>query len=79
MVWYSELLQNFPQFIVIHTLKGFDIVNKAYSDQISNYIKYLAKLFEFSDTESNRSIHHFVSFISCVCPMIVLPVSCNGE
>ena len=28
MVWYSHLFQNFPQFIVIHTIKGFDIVNK---------------------------------------------------
>ena len=29
MVWYSHLLQNFPQFTVIHTVKGFGIVNKA--------------------------------------------------
>ena len=29
MVWYSYLFQNFPQFIVIHTVKGFGIVNKA--------------------------------------------------
>ena len=28
MVWYSQLFQNFPQFIVIHTVKGFGIVNK---------------------------------------------------
>ena len=28
MVWYSHLFQNFPRFIVIHTVKGFDIVNK---------------------------------------------------
>ena len=28
MVWYSHLFQNFPQFIVIHTVKGFGIVNK---------------------------------------------------
>ena len=32
MVWYSHLLQNFPQFIVIHTVKGFVIVNKAEVD-----------------------------------------------
>ena len=32
MVWYSHLFQNFPQFIVIHTLKGFGIVNKAEVD-----------------------------------------------
>ena len=28
MVWYSLLFQNFPEFIVIHTVKGFGIVNK---------------------------------------------------
>ena len=32
MVWYSHLLKNFPQFIVIHTVKGFGIVNKAELD-----------------------------------------------
>ena len=32
MVWYSHLLKNFPQFIVIHAVKGFGIVNKAEID-----------------------------------------------
>ena len=32
MVWYSRLLKNFPQFIVIHIVKGFGIVNKAKID-----------------------------------------------
>ena len=32
MVWYSHLLKNFPQFIVIHKVKGFGIVNKAEVD-----------------------------------------------
>ena len=32
MVWYSHLFQNFSQFIVIHTVKGFGIVNKAEID-----------------------------------------------
>ena len=32
VVWYSHLLKNFPQFIVIHTVKGFGIVNKAEVD-----------------------------------------------
>ena len=30
--WYSHLLKNFPQFVVIHTVKGFGIVNKAEID-----------------------------------------------
>ena len=32
VIWYSHLFQNFPQFIVIHTVKGFGIVNKAEID-----------------------------------------------
>ena len=32
VVWYSHLFQNFPQFIVMHTVKGFGIVNKAEID-----------------------------------------------
>src|SRR5574340_1242043 len=37
VVWYSHLLQNFPQFIVIHTVKGFGIVNKA---EIDVFLKF---------------------------------------
>ena len=32
MIWYSHLFENFPQFIVIHIVKGFGIVNKAEID-----------------------------------------------
>ena len=32
MVWYSYLFQNFPQFVLIHTVKGFGIVNNAVVD-----------------------------------------------
>ena len=32
MVWYSHLFRNFPQFIVIHTVEGFSIVNTAEID-----------------------------------------------
>ena len=32
MVWYSHVLKNFPQLVVIHTVKGFGIVNKAEVD-----------------------------------------------
>ena len=34
MVWYSHLFQNFPQLIVNHIVKGFDIVNKAEIDGV---------------------------------------------
>ena len=32
VVWYSYLFQNFPEFVVIHTVKGFGVVNKAKVD-----------------------------------------------
>ena len=32
VVWYSHLFKNFPQFVVIHTVKGFSIVNEAEAD-----------------------------------------------
>ena len=43
MVWYAQLFQNFPQFIVIHTVKGFGLVNKAEIDV------FLALSFFFDD------------------------------
>ena len=38
VVWYSHLFQNFPQFIVMHIVKGFGIVNKA---EIDVFLKLL--------------------------------------
>ena len=32
VIWYSHLFQNFPQFIVVHTVRGFGIVNKGEVD-----------------------------------------------
>ena len=32
MVWYSHFFKNFPQFVVIHTVKGYGVVNKAEAD-----------------------------------------------
>ena len=32
MFWYSHLFKNFPQFVVIHTVKGFGVVNKTEID-----------------------------------------------
>ena len=32
MVWYSHLFKNFPQLVVIHTVKGFSVVNEAEED-----------------------------------------------
>ena len=40
MVWYSHLLKNFPQFVVIHTVKGFGIFNKAEVDGFLNSVAF---------------------------------------
>ena len=40
MVWYSRLLKNFPHFIVIHTVKGFGIINKAEIDVFWNSLAF---------------------------------------
>ena len=41
VVWYSHLFQNFPQFIVIYTVKGFGIVNKAEIDVFLDSLAFL--------------------------------------
>jgi len=56
VVWYSHLFQNFPQFIVTHTVKGFGIVNKAEIDVTYIYIQYfitLVMLFNFNSIEGS--------------------------
>ena len=65
MVWYSHISQNFPQFIVIHTVKGFDIVNKAEIEvflELSYFIDDLAdvgNLISGSSAFSKSSLNIF--------------------
>ena len=40
VVWYSQLLKNFPQFVVIHTVKGFSVVNEAKVDVLCNFLAF---------------------------------------
>ena len=63
MVWYSHLFQNFPQVIVIHTVKGFGIVNKAeidvflelscFSDDLADVGNLISGSSAFSKTSLN--------------------------
>ena len=60
MVWYSHLLKNVPQFIVIHTVKGFGIVNKAEKDvflELSCFFDNAADVGNLSSSSSLLSIH----------------------
>ena len=52
VVWYSHLFQNFPQFIVIHIVKGFGIVNKA---EIDVFLEHLEMLFSLSSRYLDKS------------------------
>ena len=57
MLWYSHLLKNFPQFLVIHTVKGFGVVNKAEIDV------FLELSWFFSDSgDVGNLISHFSAF-----------------
>ena len=67
MVWYSHLFQNFPQFVVVHTVKGFGIVNKAEVDvflELSCFFddsvdvgNLISGSSAFSKTRLNNEIH----------------------
>ena len=46
MFWYSHLFQNFPQFVVIHTVKDFSVVNKAEVDLVAQRLKHLPAMWE---------------------------------
>ena len=63
MIWYSHLLKNFPQFIVIHTVKGFGAVNEAeihifldlscFFDDLTNFGNWISGSSAFSKTSLN--------------------------
>ena len=55
VVWYSHLLKNFPQFIVIHTVKGFSIVNKAEIDVLLEFSCFFCDLKDVGNLISGSS------------------------
>ena len=63
MVWYSNLFKNFPQFVVIHTVKGFGIIKQAEVEiflELSCFFydsMYVGNLISGSSTFSNSSLN----------------------
>ena len=63
MVWYSHLLKKFTQFVVIHTVKGFGIVNKAEIDVFLEFFcfvydpTYVGNLISGSSAFSKSSLN----------------------
>ena len=47
MVWHSHVFKNFPQFVVIHTVKGFGVVNKA---EVDIFLKFSCFFYDPTDT-----------------------------
>ena len=59
VVWYCHLFKNFPQFIVIHTVKGFGVVNKA---EVDISLELLLFLWSNDPTDVGNSISGFSAF-----------------
>ena len=55
MVWYFHLFKNFPQFVVIHTVKGFGIVNKVEIDVFLELSGFFDKPTDFGNLLSGSS------------------------
>ena len=55
VVWYSKLLKNFPQFVVIHTVKGFSIVNEAEVDVLLEFSCFFDNLMDGHNLISGSS------------------------
>ena len=55
MVWYSQLFKNFPQFVVIHMVKGFGIVNEAEVDVFLELSCFFNDLMDVSNLTSGSA------------------------
>ena len=55
VVWYSHLLKNFPQFVVIHTVKGFSVVNEGEVDVFLEFFFFLCDPTNVSNLISGSS------------------------
>ena len=62
VVWYSHLLKNFPQLVVIHTVEGFGIVNKAEIDVFLEFCWFFYDLTEIVNLISGSSAFSKSSF-----------------
>ena len=54
MFWYSHLIQNLPQFVVFHTVKGFGVVNKAEVDVFLELSCFLDDLTDVGNSFSDN-------------------------
>ena len=64
MVWYSHLFKIFPQFVVIHTVRGFGIVNKAKRDVFLELSCFFDDPVDVGNLSSDSA---FIYMCVCVC------------
>ena len=75
MVWYSYLFKNFPQFVVIHTVKGFIVVNEA---EVYVFLEFSCFFYDSTDvgnlisdssafSKSNLNIWKFLIHLIGIC------------
>ena len=60
MVWYSHLFKNFPQFVVIHTIKGFSIVNEEEVDVFLEFPCFFCDPMEVGDLITLNYLFHII-------------------
>ena len=87
MVWYSHLLKIFPQFVVIHTVKGFSIVNEVEVDIVLEFSCFfddpmdVGNLISGSSAFSKTSLYIWkfsVHILDCCCSIAKLwPTLCD--
>ena len=63
MAWYSHLFQNFPQFIVIHTVKDLGIVKKAKIDVFLELFCFFHDPSDVGNLISGKSIYHHTNVL----------------
>ena len=73
MVWYSHILKNFPQFVVIHTVKGFGIVNKVEADVFLELSCFFDDLADVGNLISDSSAFSKLGEISIIPDMHMTP------
>ena len=79
IVWYSHLLKNFPQFVVIYTVKDFGIINKAEVDVFLEFSCFFYDPMYVGNLISGSSGFYKSSFSSVVqlCPTLCDPMDCS--
>ena len=67
MIWYFHLFKNFPQFVVIHTVKGVGIINKA---EVDVFLEFFC--FFYDPTNDDNLVSCFVPFLNPVVTVSVI-------